>query len=117
MPADLVGEWSGTFRSWQRTVPMRLVATRGGDIFVWAGESPRAVLNEVSITNGRLNGRFAGRMPTDDAGRWPHDLGIGLVLEGGSLRGQVNAMSLTDPIMYSLSGYADLKRKGSPVSP
>lgn len=106
----LAGEWQGTLRSWQRTVPMRLLVQPDGDVHVWIGEQPRAILNQARLAGGRFTGRVAGAMPTDDAGRWPHDLLFGLVADGNTLRGQVNAMSLTDPIMYSLSGFASLER-------
>jgi hypothetical protein len=109
--ADLVGDWSGTFRSWKKTVPIRLTLRPDGDILAWVGDQPRAIANQVAFVNNKLTGRFAGAMGTDDAGRWPHDLAMGLLKRDGKLAGWVNAMSLTDPIMYSLSGYAELTKK------
>ena len=41
--------------------------------------------------------------------RWAGS-GAGLLLSGNSLRGQVNAISTTDPVYGSISGYADLSK-------
>ena len=109
--ADLIGEWTGTLKSWNRTDSLRMVVRPDGDILVWVGHDPRVIVNDPGFADGTLTGRFPGHLPTSDAGRWPHDLFIGLILNGGKLRGQVNAMSLTTPIMYSLASYADLTKK------
>jgi hypothetical protein len=75
------------------------------------GDQPRAILNEVSLVGGRLSGRLASQIPTRDAKRWPHFVMLGLLLQDGTHKGQANAMSATDPIMYSLASYLDLKRQ------
>jgi len=108
---ELAGEWSGTLRTWQRTVPMRLLVKPDGDIHVWIAEQQRAIVNNPNFANGRLSGRFAGQIPTDDAGRWRHDLVLGLLLEGNTLRGQVNALTFSDPSYYALASYAELTKK------
>ena len=109
--ADLIGEWTATLKSWNRTDSLRMVVRPDGDILVWVGHDPRVIVNDPGFADGTLTGRFPGHLPTSDAGRWPHDLFIGLILNGGKVRGQVNAMSLTTPIMYSLASYADLTKK------
>ncbi len=106
----LIGEWSGTLKTWQQSVPIRLEIRANGDVFVWLGDQLRAVANQVSFRNGRLTGRFAGRIGTDDAGRWPHSLQLGLQLVDGVLKGQVSAQTATDPVYYSLASYAELRR-------
>ena len=108
---ELIGQWSGTMRTWDSTVAMRLLVKPDGDIHVWLGKQPRAILNEVSLIDGRLSGRFGGEIPTGDAKRWPHFVRLGLLLQDGTLKGQANAMSVTDPIMYSLASYVDLKKQ------
>ena len=110
-PAGLVGEWAGTLQTWQQTVPMRLVAQPDGDIFVWVGDQPRAVLNELTFADGRLNGRFAGSIPTDDAKRWSHSIWLDLVLGNETLAGQANAITTTAREMWSLGSYAELRKR------
>lgn len=108
---ELIGQWSGTLRTWAATVPMRLVVKPDGDVHAWIGDQPRAILNDVNLTNGRFSGRFAGQIPTLDVKRWSHFVMLGLLLQDGTLKGQANAMSLTDPNMYSLASYVELKRQ------
>jgi CubicO group peptidase (beta-lactamase class C family) len=110
-PAALVGEWTGTLRTWQRTVPLRLTIAGDGTSFAWLGDEPRAVVNQMSFSGTRLSGRFAGRIPTDDAGRWPHSIGLGLELVGGRLKGQLSAQAVGDPTYYSLASYAELDKR------
>lgn len=111
MPAGLVGEWTGSLQTWQQTLPIRLLAQPDGDVHVWVGDQPRAILNDLAFANGRLTGRFAGRIPTDDANRWSHDLWIDMVLGNGSLAGQVNAITTTAREMWSLGSYAELRKR------
>ncbi|MEO8451051.1 MAG: serine hydrolase domain-containing protein [Gemmatimonadota bacterium] len=108
---ELTGEWAGTLRTWKQTVPLRLQFKPDGDIFAWLGDQPRAVLNQVTFTGNRLNARLAGSIPTDDAGRWPHSLLVGLILVDGTLKGQIAAATTTDPNYFALSSYAELKKK------
>jgi CubicO group peptidase (beta-lactamase class C family) len=109
--AALVGQWAGTVKTWQRTVPIRLEIRDNGDVFASLGEQPRAVVNQLTFVNNRLTGRFAGQIGTDDAGRWPHSLQLGLQLVEGALKGQLSAQTGTDPLYYSLASYAELKRQ------
>ena len=111
MPAGLLGEWTGTLQTWQQTLPMRLVAQPDGDIHVWVGDQPCAVVNELELEDGRLHGRFAGTIPTDDARRWAHDLRIDFVLGSGTLVGQVNAITTTAREMWALGSYAELRKR------
>ncbi len=107
----LVGEWAGTLRTWQSTVPIRLAIKPDGDVFVWLADQPRSVANQVTFVGTRLTGRFAGRIPTDDARRWPHSIQLGLELVDGQLKGQVSAQAVGDTTYYSLASYAELKKK------
>jgi hypothetical protein len=108
---SLIGEWTGTLTTWQRPVPIRLTIRENGDAFAWVGDQPRAVLNQLVFVNNRLTGRFAGQIGTEDGGRWPHSLQLGLQLVDGALKGQVSAQTSTDPVYYSLASYAELTRK------
>ncbi|MBX3147499.1 MAG: beta-lactamase family protein [Gemmatimonadales bacterium] len=108
--SDLVGEWTGTLRTWQRTVPLRLLIKPDGDVHVWLASQPRAILNNVWFNNGRLSGRFAGTIPTDDAQLWRHDVLLGLLHGNGTLRGQASAMSTDELNMGSIASYVDLRK-------
>lgn len=108
---ELIGQWSGTMRTWASTIPIRLLVKPDGDIHIWLADQPRAILNNANLVDGRLSGQFAGQIPTSDAKRWNHFVLLGLLLQDGTLKGQANAMSLTDPIRYSLASYVDLKKQ------
>jgi len=108
---ELVGEWSGMLRTWQRAVPMRLSIAADGAITAWIGDQPGAALTNAAFQNGRLSGNVAARIPTDDAGRWPHALMVGLVLRAEKLAGEVVATSMADRIYFSLASYAELTKK------
>ena len=71
-----------------------------------------ALLNQVSFGGGELNGRFAGRIPTPDAARHPHDIRLQLRLRDGKLRGQATAQSTDDPGYFGLSSYVELEKAG-----
>lgn len=107
----ITGEWSGTLRTWKTTVPLRLSVRPDGEVFVWLGSQARAVLNQAAFRNNRLSGRFAGQIPTDDAGRWPHTIALGLQLVDGTLKGQLSAQTSTEVVYYSLASYAELKKQ------
>ena len=108
---ELAGDWSGTLRSYQRTVPMRVSMKSDGSIQAWVADQPGAMVTNAAFADGRLSGTFAATIPTDDAGRWPHNVFMGLLLGGGKLAGQVTAMSTADRIYFSLSSYAELTKK------
>jgi CubicO group peptidase (beta-lactamase class C family) len=107
----VAGEWSGTLRTWKATMPMRISVRPDGDVFVWLGDEPRAVANDVTFRDNRLSGRFADQIPTDDAMRWPHTVSMDLQFVDGMLKGQVSAQTSTDVLYYSLASYAELKKQ------
>jgi hypothetical protein len=111
-PSDLIGEWRGTIRTYQGTVPITLLVKSddvhvrmGGDRELWT------VLNNVSFRNGLLNGQFAGTIPTDDARLHPHNIGVSLWLKDGTLRGWGAAQSTNDPVAGAVSSYVELTKK------
>jgi hypothetical protein len=108
---ELNGEWSGTLRTWKATLPLRVSVRPEGEVFVWLGNQPRAVMNQAAFRNNRLSGRFAGQIPTDDAGRWAHSIAVALQLVDGTLKGQLSAQTSTDVVYYSLASYAELKKQ------
>jgi hypothetical protein len=110
-PAELVGEWTGTLKTWQDTLPFSLVVRSDGVVIAGIGRELRSLVNGARFQNGRLNGRFFGKIPTEDAARWPHSIALGLILSDGRLRGQVTAITVDDPAYYALSSFADLRKK------
>jgi len=106
----VVGRWQGTLDTWEKTLPVRLDILANGDGFVWLGDQPRAVINQLALTGTRLSGRFAGAIPTPDARLWPHTIQLGLELAGDSLRGQASAQTGSDPLVFSLAAFLNLER-------
>lgn len=110
-PAELLGEWTGTLRTWERTLPMTLVVQGDGDIHVRLGDAADALLGETTWREGELVGRFAGTIPTSDASRWPHSVLLDLRLRDGTLAGMASAQTTADPVYFALSSYVSLTKK------
>jgi CubicO group peptidase (beta-lactamase class C family) len=108
---ELAGDWSGTLRTYEGTIAMRLQIRLDGSIEAWIGDEPGAAVDHAIFADGRLSGAFTARIPTSDAARWPHNVSLGLLLRGGKLSGEVVANSTADRIYFSLSSYAELGRK------
>ena len=109
--ADLLGEWTGTVRTWEKTIPMTLVVQPDGDVHVKLGNGLESLLNDVRWQDSTLIGRFAGSMPTSDAARWPHDVLVSLRLRHNALSGTVSALQVAEPVHFALSSYGVLTRK------
>lgn len=110
-PPELVGEWTGTLRSWELTVPLTLVVKPDGDIHARIGEGLEAVVNEVKWRGNELTGRFAGTIPTRDASRWPHSVLLDVRLRNGTISGMATAQTTADPVHFALTSYVTLQRK------
>lgn len=109
-PAELLGRWEGTLRTHEGEVPLTLEFQPDGDVHVQLGDELTTLLNEVSFRNGQLTGRFAGTIPTADARRHPHMVGLNLRLRDGTLSGQGSALTTTDVLYFALSSYVQLRR-------
>jgi CubicO group peptidase (beta-lactamase class C family) len=112
-PAALVGEWTGTVRTWERTIPMTLKIQPSGDIHAQLEGGLEAVLNNVRWQDNNLTGRFAGTIPTSDATRWPHDVLLSVRLRDSTLYGMAAALQVAEPVYYALSSYVALTRTES----
>ena len=110
-PGELLGEWSGTVRTWERTIPITLVVQQDGDVHVRLGGGLESLLNEIRWQDNMLVGRFAGNVATPDAARWPHDVLVSLRLRNGALSGMVAALQVAEPVHFALTSYATLMRK------
>ena len=111
-PAALMGEWVGTLRTWVGEIPMAIAVGENGDVHVAVEGRLDAVLNGVGFDDGRLRGRYAGRIPTPDVMRHPlHSVALDLRLEGDRLYGQASAQTEANPTFYSLASFVDLTRR------
>lgn len=115
-PAELRGEWRGTLRTYEGTVPI-VLRVDSAEARVRLGEGPElwAVLGYASFRHGILQGRFLGAIPTAEARRVPHAVAIAWHLRDGVLRGWAAAEATTPTADYALSSYAELTR--APAAP
>ena len=111
LPNELVGEWTGTVRTWDRTMPWTMTIRQDGDVHVHLAAQSEALLTDVHWENNELTGKFAGTIPTSDASRWPHEVLLSLRLRNGGLNGFAAAETTTDPVYFALSSYASLTKK------
>lgn len=117
-PERLVGRWSGTLRTWREDLPMEIVVDADGDVHVDVSGQLTALANDVDFADGRLQGRYAGRIPTPDVLRHPlHSVYLDLRLEGDRLYGQASAQTDANPTYYSLASYVELRPAGTRPRP
>jgi CubicO group peptidase (beta-lactamase class C family) len=111
-PAALWGEWTGTIRTYDgKTTPLTLLI-KPDDVHARLG-APSALwttLNNPSFRNNLLGGRFVGKIPSDEAGRFPHDIGISFWYDGAKLRGWAAALTTDEPVTGAMSSYAELTK-------
>ncbi|CAA9311560.1 MAG: hypothetical protein AVDCRST_MAG11-1529 [uncultured Gemmatimonadaceae bacterium] len=104
-PPELLGEWAGQITTADGPVPLTLRVQPDGDVHVQLGDELRTLLNDVSFARGRLVGRFAGTLPTEDARRHPHSVLLTVWLRDGKLAGAATAQS----DHFALSSYVELR--------
>lgn len=109
-PAELLGEWTGTLRTWQRPVPLKMAFQQDGDVLVTLGDRMPALLGGPRWNDGVLSGRFPGTIPTPDASRYPHSVFLQLRLIDGKLKGQASAQTTDEPVYFALTSYVELAR-------
>jgi CubicO group peptidase (beta-lactamase class C family) len=114
-PAELTGEWTGTVRTYDgATTPITLLV-KSDDVHVRLGgrDALWTVLNGPTFRDRVLGGQFAGTIASEEARRFPHNVGVALLLQGDTLRGWAAAMTTDDPLTGAMSSYAELTRKGA----
>jgi len=110
-PPELRGEWRGTVRTYEGSVPMSLRVDSARVLVRWASDTASWIpLDDMNYRNGLIGGSFAGTMPTADARRVAHAIGIHLLVRNDTMRGWVAAEASTETNDYSLSSYAALTR-------
>jgi CubicO group peptidase (beta-lactamase class C family) len=115
-PADLRGEWRGTVRTYEGTLPL-VLRVDSAEVRVRLGDAPGlwTLLNDATFSKRLLGGRFLGTIPTADARRVAHVVAMSLYLNQGTLRGWTAAQVTAETNDYSLSSYAELTR--APAAP
>jgi CubicO group peptidase (beta-lactamase class C family) len=106
--SELLGQWKGEVRTWERNLPLLIGFQQDGDIHIKFGDELETLVNEASFKNGILEGRFAGTMTTPDARRYRHTLLLHLRLRGDKLDGQVIAETPDESVHFALSSFAEL---------
>ncbi len=114
-PSELLGEWSGSVRTWQKTLPIKLIVQADGDIHVKLGDELETLLNDVRYKDANLIGRFAGTIPTDDANRQRHSILLNIRLRNGKLCGQATAQTTEELVYYALTAYIEMVRAQTPA--
>jgi hypothetical protein len=112
-PSELWGEWTGTLRMYDgKTTPMTLLV-KSNDVLVRLGERDAlwTLLNGPTFRDNLLNGRFVGTIPSDEARRFPHTVGVALLRQGNTLRGWAAAMTTDEPVTGAMSSYVELTKK------
>lgn len=107
-PSALVGQWTGTVRTWEHTIPMALAIASDGSVRGHVADEPDAPGTEVEWGDSTLVARIAGAMPTSDAQHWPHSILLQLRLRDGKLTGMATAQTTADPVHFALTSYVAL---------
>ena len=111
-PADIVGDWVGTLRTYQGTIPMT-IRIKSDEVLVRLGgpDALWSLVNRAGFQDQLLGGQFLGDIPTPDAMRHPHNLSLSLWYADGKLRGWVAAIATNRPMAGAVSSYAELTRQ------
>ncbi|HEX9582699.1 MAG TPA: serine hydrolase domain-containing protein [Gemmatimonadales bacterium] len=109
-PPELTGDWAGTLRTWQGTLPFKLQFQPDGNARVTLGDQMPALLSDVRLIGGVLTGRFPGTIPTPDAARHPHSILLQLRLLDGKLKGQASAQTTGEPAYFAVTSYVEVTR-------
>ena len=114
-PTELVGDWAGTLRTYQGTVPLT-IRVKSDEILVRLGgpDALWSLVNRASFQDQLLAGQFLGTIPTADAQRHPHNVGMSLWYADGKLRGWLAAIATNRPMAGAVSSYAELTRQTAP---
>ncbi|HEX9893019.1 MAG TPA: hypothetical protein VGA78_03800, partial [Gemmatimonadales bacterium] len=111
-PPTLAGEWKGTVRTWDGTVPFTLTFQPDGDVVAQLANQPKALLWGTNWQGDSVFfGRFDSRMPTPDAALHRHTIFLNLTLRGTKLSGQASAQTVPpDTVFFARTSYVDLGR-------
>lgn len=109
---EVLGTWTGTVRTWQDTIPLKMVFQPDGNIHVKLGEQFETLLNQPHWTGKMFVGLFSGSIPTADANRQRHYVRLELWQHGDrKMSGEANAEAADEPPHYTLASYVELTRE------
>jgi CubicO group peptidase (beta-lactamase class C family) len=115
-PDSLLGRWSGTIRTFQKTIPAALTFMRGGPVVLEIDgirASPLSVkteLGEMSYEDGVFSGLFWGRIDTPDTSGRPHAVYIKVKMRENKLVGSASAVSIDARRTFFLPHCLELAR-------
>ena len=110
---EFLGAWTGTLRTWQATIPFKLVFQQDGDIHVKLGDQLETLVNDAHWDGKQFDGHFTASIPTPDAEHHRHAAHLELWQRNGKLTGEVNAEATDEPAHYSLASYVELTRSAA----
>ncbi len=107
-PAELVGAWAGEIRTWNGSVPVRLViAVDGARIAIGGGAD--VTLADLALDRGRITGTSPGRLPAPDVAALPHALRYELRRDGDRLVGACWAADTMPMRQFVLPSWIELR--------
>ena len=109
LPSRAAGRWAGEVRTFEGSLPVRMVFQADGDVHVKLGDQMTTLLNEVRFRHGDvLKGEFWGRIDTADTRDFPHStVRVEMLLRGSRLTGWAAAKSPH----YGLSSWIHLTKE------
>ena len=106
---ELLGHWRGTVHTYQEDRPLTLSFRPSGDTHAKLGIQLTTLVNDVKLVDGRLTGKMAGNVFTEDTTRKPphpfHHLALDLKLRGDTINGAIVAVAGCE-----LNHWVELKR-------
>lgn len=106
---ELLGQWKGEIRTWEGTVPVRMEFQPDGDVHVQVGDALKTLVDGAGLQGDRFSGLCSGTIPTQDAGRYPHQLSFDLTVRERTLSGSVAAVTTGERLRYRLPSWVKLQ--------
>jgi len=106
-PQSLLGEWEGKIKTYSGVMPVKMVFQDDGDVHVKIKDQMETLLNNVSLKEGVLSGRFSGEIKTGDDTHFSHIIQLRIKLYGKRISGYASAISEN---WYALSSWILLKK-------
>ena len=109
---EWISEWQGTLSTYERDETFSLHIFPSGDIHARIGSQFETLLNQVTFTDGYLEGSMFGEIPTGDADRYPHSVRLLLKQRGSVINGSATAITLPRwKTGNALTSWVELKRQ------
>jgi CubicO group peptidase (beta-lactamase class C family) len=112
LSSELHGTWRGKLVTYQGEAPLRLVVQPDGDVHVRVGDQLETLLSNATFQGGFLRGRFAGKVPFDDARGRDYQVQLELKLRDDVLNGSATTQTLPDAWgNNAVTHWAEVKRQ------